>query len=264
MPIYWLITILVIPIWFIFPEFGGDYHRDLWSIFMSLFLIPQEGNLPHISVAWTLSYEILFYFLFSFFIINKKIGLAVIFIWQVLVVYYLFTNPEYHYLLDFIFNKYNLLFLVGILAAKVTIYFKDTVEGGALFFVFGSFLFILVGVCDNLYNTHSKGVFELFYGIPAFIILVYSNSNKINYYFSTKKILILLGDASYSIYLIHTFALSFFAKIFYYINLMQHISSEFLFLILSVLAIIAGVLVHIILEKRLLAWIWLNLLNKKL
>src|SRR6476646_9602345 len=63
-PLYWIITLVLLPIYFLIPSFGKGYERDLGVIVKSLLLLPQE-NFPVLIVGWTLSYEIFFYCLFG-------------------------------------------------------------------------------------------------------------------------------------------------------------------------------------------------------
>ncbi len=59
-PIYWVVTLMLLPIWMFNPGIGESYHREFSSLIMSLLLLPQN-NPPHIEVAWTLTHELLFY-----------------------------------------------------------------------------------------------------------------------------------------------------------------------------------------------------------
>jgi peptidoglycan/LPS O-acetylase OafA/YrhL len=63
----------------------------------------------------------------------------------------------------------------------------------------------------------------------------------------------LLGDASYSIYLVHFFALSLLAKIFWACGAARIIPPMIAYLLLASLAVAAGTLCHLIIERPLLA-----------
>jgi len=71
-PTFWIITGLFLLFQVILPSFyKTHYSFDLANLLSTFFLLP--GHTMVNGVSWTLSYEIFFYFLFSFaFIIPKK------------------------------------------------------------------------------------------------------------------------------------------------------------------------------------------------
>jgi peptidoglycan/LPS O-acetylase OafA/YrhL len=62
---------------------GADKTGKLgsWSIIASAFLLPQIGA-PLVNVTWTLKYEMFFYFVFSFLIIEPWLGVTLLALWQ--------------------------------------------------------------------------------------------------------------------------------------------------------------------------------------
>ena len=65
--------------------------------------------------------------------------------------------------------------------------------------------------------------------------------------------LIFLGDASYSLYLVHYFALSLAAKVLYPVWVRHPVPLFLPFSLLILVALTAGVGVHLLLERPLLA-----------
>ena len=63
-PIYWVACGVVIPLYFLSPGMGPGYARDPGAIVTSLLLIPQ-AHFPVLGQAWTLTYEMLFYGVFG-------------------------------------------------------------------------------------------------------------------------------------------------------------------------------------------------------
>ena len=66
-PTYWIVTIILIALHFLFPQFGLGNETQLSVILRSLTLIPST-QAPILHAAWTLVYEILFYISFGFLI----------------------------------------------------------------------------------------------------------------------------------------------------------------------------------------------------
>jgi exopolysaccharide production protein ExoZ len=62
-PFYWLITLIILPVYFLVPSFGNGFETHKDALIKSLVLIPQEHG-PILPVAWSLSYFFLFYGMF--------------------------------------------------------------------------------------------------------------------------------------------------------------------------------------------------------
>ena len=73
-PLYWILTLSVLPIYFLVPSFGNEYIRHFGVIIKSLMLIPQPHS-PIISVAWSLINTVLFYFAFALTIYFGRISI---------------------------------------------------------------------------------------------------------------------------------------------------------------------------------------------
>ena len=150
-PIYWIITLLFVPIFWLVPSFGQEHHTQILPLIKSLFLLPQD-NPPHLSVAWTLVHEVLFYTLFSLVIINKRIAKLFFTFWfgSIFILYML--DIQNH---SFIFSSYNLLFGLGILASYINkkLTESDDEEFAFISFILGCFLFVFFSFrkCNALF-----------------------------------------------------------------------------------------------------------------
>ena len=67
------------------------------------------------------------------------------------------------------------------------------------------------------------------------------------------RLLTFLGDASYSIYLVHMPALSVFAKVAMVTHLNEHVPHAILYILLASGSIVVGCVFHLCVEKPLLA-----------
>lgn len=94
-PIYWAVLLLIIPIYFFIPLFGDDSIRNSISVLRAFTLIPfTKGPAPFLVVAWSMSYEVLFYLLFSILIsFKRRTSYIVMFTWAVLTFLFVFQVP---------------------------------------------------------------------------------------------------------------------------------------------------------------------------
>jgi len=148
-------------------------------------------------VSWSLSYELYFYFMFFLFLLNRKfllVGASVL----TLSVVNLLIAPEWLNtgVLEYLTNPFLIEFGFGLLAAYLV---KEKI-GGPILGVLGVVLLLIGGY---LYDHEISRI--LLYGIPSFLIVVGFSSWEVkkNIEFKFLKIPSLIGDASYSMYLIH-------------------------------------------------------------
>lgn len=97
-----------------FPSFSNS-SREISPI--TSFTLMPHGN-PALSVAWTLTYEVIFYILFSVYFFSEKLMQVLFFSWSCLIIYFnwltdliLIDLPIIKHLL----SAYNLEFILGIL-----------------------------------------------------------------------------------------------------------------------------------------------------
>lgn len=252
LPLYWLVTLLALMVYVIAPNLVNSSGGQT-SIFASFTLIP-DGDKYLVQNGWTLSYEFLFYFLFglSFVFKNKNLIFCSLII-IILVVVGLFLRKEQVELTPlfyFLTDSILLEFVFGIICF--------TIYKSLSFSYFKSFVLICIGsllmYCQNKYgfiNTsfgrtlHSGlPMVMVFLGAIGFESLLRIKKNNL-----ISRLGILLGDASYSIYLTHPFVLSPVAIIGKHFGLL---TSSFIFssvLLLSSCAV--GIFVYLFVEKPL-------------
>lgn len=254
-PIYWFVLLLMIILYNTIVSLGFGYHRDPIEIVKAVVLFPTN-HLSYNPVSWTLSNEILFYMFFSLLIINKRIGLLLLSTWQLIIVYFIFGPllKDVNYLINFIFSAYNILFMFGILAALLTDKYPLMFRTKIRFFIIGNLLFILTALLD-VYTNAEYNTTLLLYGLSSFLIIINSVNYKLNDFFKSRKILLLLGNASFSIYLVHLFSISFISKIFIKIDIRNYISDTSIYVLMAFFSIFIGVFVYKIIEVPLLNYI---------
>lgn len=186
-------------------ESGTARQISTWTTFL---LVPH-GN-PALSVAWTLVYEMLFYYVFLLFFFSRK-WLKITFVfWAVVVCVKIFVWGDYQFqneLFKHLTSFYILEFLLGATAAFLTTTTNDLTIIGKGRSKGLSYLVVIIFFSIFLYRAQSIPFFNL--GVAfAFMLLILShletslNNSKFN------SIWMAIGNASYSIYLIHNLIIS--------------------------------------------------------
>ena len=205
-PIYWLVTsIYVIRLWL-----GGD-HFSVEEFVTSYLFIPfldEEGKFrPLYGVGWTLNYEMLFYLVFAVCLaLPRRIGIFLIFLTLSSLVAAGFVvkfDPVIFPVLAFYTNPIVLCFLGGVVAYFLSPYFYQL--------NFASAVSVLLAVGFVSIYSFAKGLIWL---EPAVTLLASSVAilvfSRMLFHKWEGRLLVLgtaLGDASFSIYLTHSFLL---------------------------------------------------------
>jgi peptidoglycan/LPS O-acetylase OafA/YrhL len=273
-PVYWLVLIFVLPIYFTGPHFVGFHGSRVLSLLDDLTLLPTS-HLPDLAVAWTLKHEIVFYAVFAVMIFNRRLGfllagvaalgslavLAVGSIWPRAVFdAEVLSHENWSLPLQsapfILFNPLHLLFIYG--AAIVWAVKRGPIPRPALLAALGVALFLGTGAYECFVGgARYEMLRSQCYGLGAaiamtgFIELERSRSLKV------PRFLCLLGDASYSLYLTHFALLSGLAKLAAH---GQHklalrsiaLPDAVIFCALLVAAVAVGIVFHLYVEKPLL------------
>lgn len=247
-PIYWI----VIPVVFYWFYLRTDAPVAKEFIVKSILLFPQATP-PIVDVAWTLVYEIFFYLVFSFLILFKpKVSFSIITLWvtSILLNSFGLLNLKNSLILNFIFSNNHIEFVLGCVTAYV--FLSQKIMNSVSVLVLG-LIGVLYGWMSVINGNILRGSTEsmLTFGI-SFSLLVLAAAT-----IDRKKspkipgLLLLLGDASYSIYLTHT--------VIIHMMLNKHFFSSRLsiFMQVTLFAILTGIIFHLLIEKPLL-----KILNK--
>jgi exopolysaccharide production protein ExoZ len=221
-------------------------YPDIRSIIVSSYLLIHLGSYHTIlAQAWTLFDEIQFYLVFALCILNRRVGLAVLALW--LAASFLFlAHPSPFWLV--VLSPYHLLFGLGILAA-LALESEKRIPAGLIFWL-GVVVFAGALVVAGPFD---RGVLvRLTAGVGAACILLGAALLERHSRLTIPRWLALLGDASYSIYLIHLMAISAVARFAYahWRHLSIPISGWMLLFIL--LGVGVGVVTHYAVERPLL------------
>jgi peptidoglycan/LPS O-acetylase OafA/YrhL len=177
------------------------------SLVQSFFPIKDvffSANAP----SWSLSNEMFFYLLFPFLILRGSVFLlfisALIVSLQVYISFTALSQEQQHYWI-YIFPVSRLLdFVFGILLFRLYIHFDSKnikINPDLAQYTSISLLVICIALKDMVPQAYR---YDLFYIIPMSMVIfsfAYSGGKISN--FLSSKILVLLGEASFSLYLIH-------------------------------------------------------------
>ena len=248
-PLYWLANFIVIILLFNIPIFGIEFLRDPKYILKSLLLIPQENGflLPQ---AWTLTYELIFYIMFSLLIFNnKKLIIYTYLTWSIMFVLNIFNIIPKNILTLTLFNNLFLEFIIGYVTAFLILKFKNkfsTIKAIA-FIVIGFTLFLLFG---NLF-IFSNNIIRCFSGFSFSLILFGTSIIDLNLKLNLPNLLTSIGNASFSIYLTHFTILQFVVPYIYKNQILNIYGINKTITLISVLLVLIGLLVHILIKKPL-------------
>jgi len=225
---------------------------DKVSIIKALFLI-SDFPVPIIGVAWTLEYEIFFYLLFALFILDKYFVIFVVGIFVYYNLFYIVPDEIYLYI-NFVRSQVIYLFLFGIIVAYLLKY-KINISYVIYILAVGSVI-IIMNIIDAISELNIfSDVRSLLLGLGfSFIIYSVVKIESKGFNFHKYKKINLLGDASYSLYLIHYPVISVIAKISMFVGLknLGVLGAIISFFIMLIVSIVIALLVHKYIEKPLI------------
>jgi peptidoglycan/LPS O-acetylase OafA/YrhL len=221
-PLYWLLLTA-----YYFDDNFGKYDFS-WLTYSLFHGFSERHNLDGISQAWSLTVEVSYYAIapILYFITRKNIWYALLFLLALFLLtlcvgFYwkeLNNNPDsYFYPISFLLNGtlagQSFLFFSGLLLAKFIKeknYFKQ-IPYKTWLGVSGILLVIFILIClqQNIYdqgNNHFFGIFLQIFILPIFIsFLLWGLIVERNYLqiLLSSRLMVLLGNASFSFYLIH-------------------------------------------------------------
>lgn len=252
-PLYWLFTLLLLGIAFLFPILHDPYSID--QIWKSLLLLPNQ---PILTSAWSLSHVIFFYIMFSLVIFQPKVFKPIMFIWVIITLVIksgLFIQWE-----TFLFSFSTLEIVSGSLIAYISLSFKLK-QYATTFLIVGLIGYFLIWM-NNVYlmvPVYYAPIFFCFFAL--LIVLGISIKDR-----TSRKIpssLVFLGDASYSIYIAHGPFLILYTLIFRETLLISMMGYTTSMILITFLSIVSSCFVYVWIEKPMNAYLKRVMLGKR-
>lgn len=262
-PTYWFYTSVLAVVALVIPQVLGKAEFIPIDFVKSLFFIPYTNSAgdfqPLLANGWSLNYEMYFYAIFAVcLILPVRYSLTALSLFFFSMV---FTGGfgASGQLADFYSNKIILEFLAGSLIGYF--FMKGLRLPSWCFWIGCAFT---VGAMLALLYTDTLMAAGIYYNRPMVAILMIALlvlPNRAEY-MRMPRWSVVLGDASYTIYLSHPFAIGAITQIVLLMGLESSIHPWFIFLTIITVALFGGVMAYYILEKPLLS-ITKSLIKKK-
>lgn len=259
-PIYWLIITFFLIMQLALPAFyNTHFDTGITNILQTYLLLP--GHIMLNGVSWSLTNELFFYLIFTLALLipNKKMVLNLMVGYFILLIVVAIAFPQAiaaNPYMEMLLFPMNMEFLMGIFIVLIV----KTVPVKWIYplLVTGIIIFTSGAVLDNagiaVVSTASSPVLNrvLLFGIPSFLIILAVVKLEQSKTIRMHNIFLHLGDASYSIYLLHLPVVAAFFKLTARFN----IDNAAVLFILSCLLIVAvcaaGIFIYHKIEKPLI------------
>ena len=246
-PVYWVILTLTALAFTLNPHLGNGYERNPWVLLSSFLLIHIHSSWSTIHVAWTLFHEVLFFIVFSVILLNRRLGYTFFALWMVASVVLLAGLPTNQQVADLL-SPLHLFFALGMLITWIVKtrgeipWAPPVIAGAAIlgYALVASFLW---------WPTVSD---HMLAGLGSAILLLGLMELERRGRVRVWPWLNFLGDASYSIYLVHFGVLSIVARRSFALAQRTGLPPWFWFLLDAAIALTVGILVHLTIERPLL------------
>ncbi|WP_250456072.1 acyltransferase [Caballeronia sp. ATUFL_M2_KS44] len=259
MPLYWFWTAIFIALWYFGFVHKSVAFPDSTTIIGSLLLWPMKNVIepyqPILSQGWTLSFEAYFYVFFAVAILARVPNRVMApFLCAVYAALYLLARAFSHEpsVLHLTGSPLICEFIFGMIAAQIAkalarSIFKSRIAYAAIGVAFIAFVAM---VTSAYYEVRLDKYRVLIYGVPAFAIIlgvvVYDMVRPV-----ASKVLLFVGNASYSIYLTHGF-LSMLAGSALKRGLGHSVNADVLCIAGTIATVAASSLTYVAIEKPML------------
>lgn len=199
---------------------------------------------PALSVAWTLIHEVMFYMIFCLFFISNRLFIFFVVGWVLAIcgTAWLVGEADFSPFLALLLSPINLEFVFGIGVAYLARGVSNRFASILIFL--GGFIFVLLLLWP--FAMECRVLFGLPFSALVLGAVLLERQGKLG----LPRWMVLMGDASYSIYLIHNPLVSLTSRL---VGRLHGFASWGLGLLVGVAAsVVVGVLYHLFIEKPLI------------
>jgi len=248
-PVLWVVLLFVIPVFLFVPSYGTGKELGFGSIVPAFLLSPSSQDYL-LKPMWTLRHEVLFYLIFCVSIWRRRIGFAIGGIWIALSA----IVPCFHlnFPWSFLLSTNHLLFGFGMLACLAFQSARIPRSAALIATVTGAIAFAFVWSADLHNVLTSRDALNVLYGLAAALMILGFAVLERDRGIRVPGALRFLGEASYSIYLVHFPALSAAIKVTLTLNKLLRAPDPIVFIATASAALCAGVLFHLAIERPLM------------
>ena len=256
-PTFWAVLLMVLLASLVVP---ADVPGDVWSILKMLLLIPQSQGAggppgsPLIVVAWTLQYEVVFYLVFGAWIASRALGAAI----SLLLVLNAAdcASGECGPYREFLSALSMVYFLVGVVAAWVAQRLPRLRAAMPIMWL-ALACYVAVAfmrpVSDGQWTWLQSGL--LCVGLAGVILVCLVNAEDARAQRSPTVWVQRLSESSYALYLLHFPIISLLCKLVVLGGLPAAVGATLAFVLSFVVSIVAALVFHAYIERRLVAWL---------
>ncbi|WP_431222589.1 acyltransferase family protein [Serratia sp. L9] len=257
-PMYLLFTLITALALFMMPQLFFSLKSSFELLFSSLLFLPSKmanGDVTLLlAVAWTLSYEVAFYAIFSIaMLFNRRMALVVtsvaLIAWSSLSLI-----QQDNYISNYFFTTLPIEFLVGMI---ICIIFKTSssipsiapLTSGVLVviaIITLYYLFFIAGFDTSELRSNTRFIY---FGIPALIIFISFFNTPYSKKSTIRKVVEVIGSASYVTYLSHFLIIGVIKFIMKVIPGTQQLPLAITVIASCIICTVAGVFIHIYIEK---------------
>ena len=266
-PPYWIVTLAILPVYFLVRSFGQGDETNPGVIVGSFLLYPMYRS-PILVAGWTLRHEMLFYLIFALLIGVRSKGIIIaVWVWVASLfvsAMLAFDNPLLiaSPLLQTVLWPQNLEFVFGCVTARFIRASANRVSRNACFVLLvaamAAFAVIEI-VTGPMPMSIGKRVFS--YGIVSSVIVTAAVMIDLTGGLSARirnlgfyQLMLVVGEASYAIYLIHGPCLSALFKLALRLQLTKAVGVVPMAFGVMFLTMIIGLAFHLWIEKPLLSY----------
>jgi len=209
-PMYWAFTILKLVIFFAAPGLFAHYRFMPWNTIASFLFLPTYNHeyalQPVLAVGWTLAYEMLFYAIVA----TALSARSNIFFFCCALITILSTIgifiPRDLGALTYLADPIEMEFLGGM--AIGVLYLRGwRLSPRISLILLPLMLVVALGHSGGAANLEFKAIRAIYWGIPGVVMLACTVGIEAYVRALSTRVAQIIGDASYSLYLTHTFVL---------------------------------------------------------
>jgi exopolysaccharide production protein ExoZ len=242
-PIYWVVVALfLVPAFFL--SLHGTYEFSGSNLLATLLLLPNHQMIN--GVSWSLSYELYFYLLFAVLIVSRHFRWVMLVILIICLLRFLgLMENGTDSFGNFVFSQYVLLFFLGVGVFYLIRYEKLRPSARISLFGIAASSLAYFMFSQLFHGTYSA---TMFYGLMTALFIYFCIHFEGSKRMQIPAVLVLIGDASYVLYLFHLPVLNVLMK-----AIAKAADNTTLVAILSLctlpLIIAVSVLIHLHVEK---------------
>jgi exopolysaccharide production protein ExoZ len=246
-PLYWIIFLSVLP-----PFLIINPQTEVYRVACEFLLLPANHGIPDqkiVTVSWTLCYEMVFYTVFALALLNRVLGTLIAGVWVLASLCSVAQNDPNQWTV--LWSPFTLLFFMGIAICQ---FLKSRRVGLPLMVVFSAGIIVFAVAAINRVRPFGlpNGVEHWVYGLGAGAMIIAGVEAEHRGSLNFPDALKTLGDASYSLYLVHFAVLSVMAKLIFKTPMFAHLPLQIIFGVMVIVAVAAGVVLHRYVEKPML------------